>query len=276
MSGMGGPKPELLWLALDLLGFDERYQRSIERKASKALIAHIAANFTWARFGAVMVVRRQEGEGGAAYRVLDGQHRVEGARRAGVTSVPCIVVPLTGGLREEALAFVGANTHRVTVGPLQIHRARLAAGDNGASLIARVCKAAGIVLLAYPKPANHLKPGETLALGTIARVIAEEGAARATEILRLVADVYAEEPDRLNAPTIGAVAALLGKSGKWERAAALRRVLRDTLWDDIDEAARRLARQQKCARREALVSVLLDLLAGRALRDVAREKRGAG
>lgn len=53
---------------------DISYQRSIDNKASRRLIASIAANFDWRLCAPLVVSRRLSGE----FIVIDGQHRTMG------------------------------------------------------------------------------------------------------------------------------------------------------------------------------------------------------
>lgn len=46
---------------------------------------------------------------------------------------------------------------------LQMHAAKIAAGDPKAWKLRRICKQAGVTICRYPIPANNMKVGETLA-----------------------------------------------------------------------------------------------------------------
>lgn len=161
-----GPKPELKWLAVAKLSVDMAYQRSLETRRSQQLVANIAGNFRWSKFGAVLVAPRPLG----SFALLDGQHRVAGARQLGIAQVPCIVIE-AASKEEQAQAFVGANRDRVAVTPYALHHALVAAGDPRARAIARVCEAADVEIPRYPIPASNLKPNQTLALGTIGKLL---------------------------------------------------------------------------------------------------------
>lgn len=165
-----GPRAEQRWIDLRLLKVDDRYQRDTSSRRSQLLIERIAAKFRWARFGVASVVRQ-----GDFYCVVDGQHRVEAARRvAGIKDVPCIILPY-GTVQEAAEAFVAINRDRVAVTPFHLFHAEVAAGADEATAIARICKSSGVSVCRYPVPATNMKPGETLAIGIITRLYRSRG-----------------------------------------------------------------------------------------------------
>lgn len=161
-----GPKPELRWVGTAKLSVDMAYQRSLETRRSQQLIARIAGEFRWSKFGAVLLAPLPLG----AYALLHGQHRVAAARQLGLDQVPGIVIEAPSK-EEQASAFVGANRDRVAVTTYALHHALVAAGDARAAAIARVCKAADVEIPRYPIPAANLKPNQTLALGTIGKLL---------------------------------------------------------------------------------------------------------
>src|SRR3546814_7094126 len=95
-----GKRLELAWIAVEALAVDPSYQRSIEGKRSQATIKRMVAEFSWALFGAATVADTPDG-----YRVIDGQHRIEAARRLGIAEVPCLLVEADDP-KAQALFFV--------------------------------------------------------------------------------------------------------------------------------------------------------------------------
>ena len=90
-----GPLPELAWLSVAKCSVDASYQRTFESRTSQALVSRIAENFRWSAFQAVLAAKR-----GAGWVIIDGQHRVEAARRAGIEHVPAVIVR-AGSIAEE-------------------------------------------------------------------------------------------------------------------------------------------------------------------------------
>jgi hypothetical protein len=151
-----------------------------------------------------------------AWVVLDGQHRVEAARRCGIAHVPAVVVA-AASVEEQARAFVRANLDRVSVNPFALYHARLVAGEDKARSIAAVCRACGVVIPKYAQSVEHMKAGETLALGVIAQMVDRLFEIGARAVLGCVADVYREQPGAIRAPLLRAVARMYGEAPAAER-----------------------------------------------------------
>lgn len=180
-----GTRPELAWVPVDACTVDARYQRSLESERSRATIAKIAAGFDWAMFGSITVVRDRKHR----FVVIDGQHRLAAAAQRSIDSVPAVIVK--GDTVElQAKIFVAANRDRVSLTPLALHRAAVAAGDQRARDIEGAAKKAGIKIAAYPVPANKMPPGMTLAVSTIARCVKMHGVEITAAALAGVAEAW--------------------------------------------------------------------------------------
>lgn len=194
LSG-AGERPTLAWLSVDKLVVNDRYQRTIESRQSQNLIAAISMDFRWLRFQAIMVTPTEQGDG---YYVLDGQHRVEGAKAAGESEVPAVIVA-TAGLQDQADAFVGANHQRVALTPYALYHARLLAREPTAMAVAAVCDNAKITIPKYPIPRDKVVPGQTLALGVIEKMIKSFGQSPTQLVVSAVADAYRTQAGALKA-----------------------------------------------------------------------------
>ena len=114
---------KMQWVSIDDLLVDTSYQRDIEGKNK---ILSIARNFSWARFGTLVVMRRDDGD----MYVVDGQHRLEAVRRRGdIKKVPCTVHE-SKSVAHEAGAFVGCNTNRKMPSAISKYKASVIAGDE--------------------------------------------------------------------------------------------------------------------------------------------------
>jgi len=200
-----GARPELVELPVERISVDPRYQRDTGSARSRHLIDKIAAHFRWPRFGAILVVRVLKADGGG-WHVIDGQHRLEAVRVLGIQRVPAIELPHQT-IEEAAADFVAINRDRVVVTPLHIHHAMLRAGEPTALAVDRACGAAGIEICRYPVPAKLLKPGQTLAVGTIRRLIEKVNEDWATRVLRGVVREHGTRPGAINAAAIRSSAA---------------------------------------------------------------------
>ena len=206
-----GKPPFLTWLATGDLYADSTYQRSMETRRSIKLIANIAADFKWSKFAAVLCCKTDRG-----YALLDGQHRIEAAKRIGIGKVPCVVIE-TLNLAEQAAAFVGANRDRVAINQFSMHHALLAAGDPFAEQLSKICAECGVSLPRYQIPAQYMKPGQTLAIGTIARIIKRHGPEVAQTVLRTAMGAYGTEAGKLSALLLRALEMVLTHRDSIER-----------------------------------------------------------
>lgn len=204
-----GERPELAWLPVQRCGVNPAYQRTIKSERSQAMIAKIAADFRWAAFQAVLAAPDPDRDGW--FLVLDGQHRIEAARRVGIDRVPAVVVAAVS-VAEQALAFVRANQDRVAVNPFALFHAKIVAGDPTAQAVAKLCDAAGLIIPRYPVQAAHAKPGETMALGTITTLRRGMGDQTTGIALKAVADAWARHPAAVRSAILKAAAGLIFKS----------------------------------------------------------------
>jgi uncharacterized protein DUF6551 len=219
-----GPRPELAWLPVERLVIDPRYQREIDSRRSRAHIAKIAANFRWARFGAILVTPRGAAEagGGRGWTVIDGQHRIAAARECGFDLVPAVVIG-SAGLAEQASAFVWANRTRVPMSAQALHRANLVAGDVEAVTLDRLCRAAGVEILHYPMASAKLPPGKLVCVPALLKLLRRKGEAITGQAVALVAEAWREQPGALRSPLFAAAAEYLSEGGE---ATALRQRLK--------------------------------------------------
>jgi hypothetical protein len=202
MTDRFGPRPEYADLPVADLAVDSSYQRSIELRRNQAAIERICEGFRWSLFGIVTVTKGLTG-----YLIIDGQHRTEAARRLKIATVPCLIVPPISR-KDQALAFVAANRDRVPVSQFAIHHALVAAGDEHAAALDRLCTAAGIEIPRYPIPSSSMKPGQTLAIGAVSVILDSRGPERAAVLLKAIRQAFPNERAALRAPIITAVSTL--------------------------------------------------------------------
>lgn len=180
VPGPVGPPPQILSLPLTELRVDPAYQRDVSERSAR-LVLSIVAGWDWARFKPPVVARREDG----LFDVIDGQHTcIAAASHGGIAELPCVLVdaPDAG---QRALAFVGHNRARVTLTPLQLHQAAVAAGDEAAVDVDNVCRRAGALIARSNRPGRAWKPGETVAISTIKAVIRRRGVQAARRVMQL-------------------------------------------------------------------------------------------
>lgn len=159
-----GAAPQLQWIDIDQLVIDPAYQRTIERRGALNIVK-IAREFDWSKFATVVVAPIE----GGRYAIVDGQHRTTAAAIRGVKQVPCQIIVADRG--RQAAAFAAINGNVTAMSPMQVHAARVAAGEPGAVLLRDVCARAGVTICRYPVKAGNMKVGETLAAAQLAKML---------------------------------------------------------------------------------------------------------
>jgi hypothetical protein len=160
-----GTPPTLEWVAVERLAVDPSYQRSIDDAPSRTLIGAIAKNFDWRLCLPLSCARRADG----AIMVVDGQHRLEGARKRGdIPHLPCVIVS-SDGVAAEAELFASLNRKRKPLKSFETWRAMLAAGDKKAVQAAALIEGSGLILAPH---SNHTSWGGRY-FGSLAGVSAQ-------------------------------------------------------------------------------------------------------
>lgn len=174
---LDGQKPTLEWVAPTSLLVDETYQRNLSERSLR-LIKRMCIEFAWNRMKPPIVVRA----GPASLHIIDGQHTAIAAATIGIDSIPIFVVT-ADAVDERARAFVGHNSDRVTVSPIDIYRALLASGDPDAQDVANVCRRAG-VRIRLISPQSAIAEGDTAAVGVVRALVRRRGVRRARVVLQ--------------------------------------------------------------------------------------------
>lgn len=141
-----GAPPTLEWIGVDQLHIDESYQRAIDGPASQRIIRGMIGCWDWRLCQPLAVVRRDDG----GLFVIDGQHRLAGARRRGnILHLPCVVTRPDN----EAEMFVALNTKRARLSQTDVFNASLASGDADAQAVKDICDRLGI---GFARSSNYL------------------------------------------------------------------------------------------------------------------------
>jgi hypothetical protein len=174
----GDRRPELRWVSPRRLYVDETYQRDLSKR-SVSVIKRAVAGFSWNRYKPPIVT--EDGKEKKLH-VIDGQHTAIAAATIGLSAIPVFVVH-ADAVDERARSFVAHNTDRVSVTPITMFRALVAAGDPDACDVANVCKRAGVRIREYSQ-SSTIAEGDTKAIGLIRKVIARRGVQKARMALQ--------------------------------------------------------------------------------------------
>lgn len=203
-----GTKPKLEWLPISVLRIDRSYQRQIHDRGAKN-VRKIVLEFDWAKFAPVIVAAVQ----GGVYAIIDGQHRTTAAAARGIKEVPCQIVEADHA--KQADAFAAINAQVTAVSTLQLHAARLAAGDPVARDLAEACAAADVSICRYPVPANKMVAGQTLAVGVLARLLAFYGRDVLITALSCITKTGKGNVGMVRAPVVTALCRVLDAEPEW-------------------------------------------------------------
>lgn len=130
-------KPEPVDVPTGSLNIDTTYQALAPR--NPRLIKEIGKKFDLTVCGRLRVVRRANG----ALFVVDGRHRLEGARQANRIFVPCDIYDVHDRKREIEI-FLACNTRIRKVPQGMLFMAEVAAGDQEAVALNRMVQDAGL------------------------------------------------------------------------------------------------------------------------------------
>lgn len=197
---MVGNPPSLEWLAVGQLQVDPAYQRATDGPHSRRIIVGMVKCWDWKLCQPLVVTRRADG----GLFVLDGQHRLEGARERGdIAHLPCVILPAIAPA-EEASAFVKLNTTRQKLSQADIFAGMLAAGEPEALRIEAIMRDTGWRLVRHSNTAVY-KPGELQCAPRLAKLLKSSGEAAVRNALAALREAYPETPVRSSARLIEAL-----------------------------------------------------------------------
>lgn len=183
-----GTPPSIELIPIARLAVDMSYQRGLSAVASVRLIAEIRRQLDWRLFLPLVVSRRADGR----MFVIDGQHRMEGAKARGdILYAPCTVIDgLTQA--EEAELFCRLNGRRKPITKVDLWRSAIMSGDEQALLVADIIAKARLVVVESSR--DRLRPGQINTIGPIMTAIKAYGPAIVEDALGAVARAFRSVP----------------------------------------------------------------------------------
>lgn len=245
------PLPQVKWLAINDLVINDDYQRPISRQGVYA-VNKIADAFSWAMFSPLIVAPIEGGK----YAVIDGQHRAHAAAVCGFESVPAMITAVS--LVEQAASFVLINTGQIKASALQVHRARLAAGNPLAREMDATVSAADCKLMVYQKTANERKAGEIYCVALIEGFVKRGDKMAVALGLKALRTVFPNDASVYDAMLLGPWIGAVATSERYQNLAALVDVLRcNKPWLVIEKADRAGGVQGSVTKRRAAFAKLI-------------------
>jgi len=211
-----GDRPTLEWVSVELIDVDSNYQREIKPR----LVERILKGFSWRKFGALVLTRRE----GGRYTVVEGQHRWKAAsHHPDIREVPAVIVE-HDDTASEAESFLAINRDRMAVTSVEQYWAGLTAGDQSSVAISNVLKSAGCDVV----PAQgHYRPHLTNSISAIDRCLKRYGAGATRRALLTIRAAWPDDNKALRGTLITALARIIHTNAKTlndgELVAAIRR-----------------------------------------------------
>lgn len=249
-----GTPPQLMWLPIANLRIDETYQREVLRNGARN-IGRIARSFDWSLFGVVVVAPLGDG----LYAIVDGQHRTIAADFRGIIKVPCVVIAADPG--KQAKAFAAINGSVTAIHPLAIFAADVSAGDAEAVRLRDVCLAGAVTICRTPVPSNLMKPGQTIAVGTLKECLKSYGADHLALALRCITIHGTQGTGLVKSPAIKAICHVLDAERSWmtPESRLVKAMAKFDLRNELNKADVE-ARQKRMRHHSALALRLFDYL----------------
>lgn len=164
---------------------DPAYQRSVGERGLRQ-IRRIVEAFDWTKYKPP-ICAYAEHDGETVLKVLDGQHTaIAAASHPDIAMIPVMIVE-AADTAAQAAAFVGQNTQRVAVTPLQVFFAEVTAGDDDALDVLKTCERAGVTILRAPASRGEFKAAETVSIAAIKALVDKRGVMRARMVLEVLA-----------------------------------------------------------------------------------------
>lgn len=206
-----GLRPSLENCRIGDLRIDPAYQRSIDNGASQTLIRKIAMFWDWSLFHPLAVARRTDG----SLWVVDGQHRLAGARlRTDLHDLPCVVSSYSNRA-DEAASFVAMNVQRRPLTAIELFRAAVAAADDTAVGITRMMDDAGLSLAPHSN-FTAWKPGMVSNISGIQKCYRQYGENVTRNSLHALARAFDGQVLRYGGTIFGGIARICATGLKGE------------------------------------------------------------
>lgn len=199
------------------LNIDHSYQRPATKKMEA-----IGGAWNDSLVGYPVLSQREDG----SYWIIDGQHRLGGARLAGKQNIECDVRSgLT--LEEEAKLFDELNGQRSHVQAIDRYKARLFYNDPAAVEITQIVNEfdGGIATKSDRWDAMNDKTMAVRSVASLFRLYEQEGPARLREILSLIKESWgAVDYQTTNELSLSGINILLNSKKKYDRDRLVRRM----------------------------------------------------
>lgn len=200
-------------LPIDSLNIEHKYQRPPTKK-----VQEIGENWNDELVGYPVLSLREDG----SYWIIDGQHRIGGARIAGKTHLEFDV---REGLTEEQEAelFDKLNGNRSYVTALDRYKARMFYGEPEAEHVTAILSSFGGSIA--EKSGKWSSDPRVHCVASLFKLYEQDGGQRLTEVLSIIKESWDEiDKESTTELTVGGIAQFLSRSKKFNRDRLIRRM----------------------------------------------------
>lgn len=164
---------------------DPAYQRSVGERGLRQ-IRRIIEAFDWTKYKPPICAYADH-DGQTVLKVIDGQHTaIAAASHPHIDMIPVMIVE-AADTTVQAAAFVGQNTQRLGVTPLQVFFAEVTAGDVDALDVLKTCERAGVTIMRSPPSRSDFRAAETISISAIKALVDKRGVMKARMVLEVLA-----------------------------------------------------------------------------------------
>lgn len=204
---------------------------------------------------------------GGRFVIVDGQHRTTAAAIWGIKKVPCQVI--IADRKKQAAAFAAINAVITEMSSMQVHAAKIIAGDPSATKLAKICAEAGVSILRYPVQTKNQKVGETMAVGMLYRMLAKFGEETLVTALSCITRTRDGYPGLIRSQLVTALCVVLEADPEWQES---RHLLKAVGKLDLKSAFVEAGKIATAGSSGGLVSALVDTIAAHLDKTMPKEK----
>ncbi|RUQ67060.1 hypothetical protein ELZ18_16015 [Brucella abortus] len=245
-TAIHGKPPRLDYIPVAQIYTDHNYQRELDERRVQKLVK----GFAWTKFGAISLIEN----GPDKFAVVDGQHRLEAARRLGFDSVPSSITN-AGQFKTEAEIFLALNRDRKNVTPIERYWAGLAAEDPETVRAKKVLDACGCEV----SPAIGVKkPNYTNAITALMRSISYYGEKATREAIEIIRTAWPDDVNALRGVIIMGLAAVISNNADYKRE-RMQKVLAASNIDTMITGAEAIRKLSKGSASSALSKAIIEI-----------------
>lgn len=198
--------PEIKMIPIDEIRVPQVLQRHFNPKHAQEIAEHFNIN----SFGVITVCKIKNSKN---VYVVDGRHRMYGAKKNGILAVPCYILPI---LSDEEIARIFREIDKRTkMNPIEILQSEIRSNEQDAITIQAICNKYNVPI--GPDGEKHQIRGFYLrAINIVRQILMDYGADRLEQTMRITVSAWPGQPHAMYEAVIYGVALFLEYFGNQE------------------------------------------------------------